>query len=77
MKRLIVGTQKYVDKMNLLDLTLLKFCLGSMGILLGMAVPRRCKKKVAGCTSIIFALTYVPLMAKFFSIVSEETKENC
>lgn len=66
----------YTQRVGLVDLGLLKICLCALGILIGIAVPR--KKKIQ--TSILacgaFAATCLPLLNKFFDISDELTKEQ-
>ena len=40
-------------------------CLLALGLLLGLCVPARHKKKAAIAGGIVFALTYIPLMTDF------------
>ena len=73
MKRLFHYADKYLEKSNWKDLAMVKFCLFSMGIMVGMQLPKE-KKKYAWIGAVaIFVLTYVILMAKFLGIVME----NC
>ena len=37
----------------------------ALGVLLGLAVPGRRKRAAAWAAALVFAATYVPLMAKF------------
>lgn len=69
MKKLIRYSKEYTRKMNLLDFSLLKFCLCSIGVLIGLAVPGQHKKKTAVGASAVFALTYAPLMAKYLASI--------
>ena len=43
----------------------LKFCLMALGLLLGLCVPAKYKKKAAAVGGAVFALTYIPLMTDF------------
>ena len=75
MKKLFGFADVYLARSNWKDLTLIKFCLFSMGLLAGMQIPRKSKKPAGIAAAIVSVLTYVPLMAKFFGIVFEETEE--
>ena len=57
---------RYCKESNWKTLALLKFCLFSMGILVGMLIPQEKKKAVAGVGFAAFMVTYIPLMAKLF-----------
>ena len=75
MKELFAYAQKYKEEINLLDLSLFKVCLVSIGVLIGLSVPKSKKKKVAAASSVLFAFTYAPLMTKFLCTVMDEKKE--
>lgn len=76
MKELFAYAQKYKEEMNLLDLSLFKVCLVSMGVLIGLSVPKSKKKKVAAVSSVLFTFTYAPLVTKFLCTVMEVDKEE-
>lgn len=52
---------------------LLKFCLFSMGLLAGMQVLKKDKKRVRMAASIVFVLTYIPLMMKVLEVVMDKS----
>ena len=60
--------------MNMIDVALLKACLFSMGVLIGIGIPSRCKKKTAAGASMIFAATYAPLMTKYLGVIMNDNK---
>ena len=53
-------------------MAMLKFCLFSIGILAGMKIPIRNKKKAAVLALLVFLITYIPLMTKFVGVVTEK-----
>ncbi len=53
-------------------MTLLKFCLFSIGILVGTSIPSKKKKPVNIIAVIVFLATYIPLMSKFVPILLEK-----
>lgn len=65
MKKLIGYVQGYIKQMNMLDLGLLKLCLLAMGVLLGIAVPKKLRDYIAIAASSIFTGSYVLCMTKF------------
>jgi len=73
---LIKCAQKYKSKMNIMDFALLKICLSSIGVLIGLGVPARCKKSVAAGAGIVFASSYIPLMTKFLSVVMVDVNKK-
>lgn len=72
MKRLFDYADRYVAKSDWKDLTLLKFCLFAMGVLTGMRIPEKNRKQAVRIAAAVFVSTYIPLMAKFFSVITEK-----
>ena len=62
---------RYLKDMDLEDMAALKFCLGSMGILMGIGIPARLKKPVGLVAGLLFVGTYIPLMSKFVDAFHE------
>lgn len=75
MKLLEYGNQ-YAKETDWKDFALVKFCLCSMGIMIGTQVTPKHRKKVIAFSAMVFLITYIPLMAKFFKIVFEKNHEN-
>ncbi len=67
MKRLLDCADHYIQARNWKMLAGLKFCLCSIGILLGILVPGKHKKTAAAGAVGVFLATYIPLMADFLS----------
>lgn len=65
MHRLLKAGDNYLKKMDLEDMAALKFCLLSLGTLLGLGVSHRNKKPVGLLAGMLFLGTYVPLMSDF------------
>ncbi len=59
---------QYCKESTWKTLALLKFCLFSIGIIVGVLLPDACKIPVIIAFSIIFVLTYVPLMLKLYKL---------
>ena len=53
-------------------MALLKFCLFSIGILAGMRIGEKDKKRAGTIALGVFLVTYIPLMAKFIRIAADE-----
>lgn len=71
MKRLLSYADQYLQKSDWTDLGMIKCCLFSIGILAGTYIPEK-KKEYARITSlIVFVVTYVIVMAKFFDVITE------
>lgn len=69
MEKLFGYAEEYIEQSDWKTLAALKFCLASLGMLIGIALPQKCRKCAKIIASVVFAVTYVPLMAKFFRIV--------
>ena len=70
MKKLFSAANRYLETSDWKVIAALKFCLISLGMMVGMQVRPKDKKPVFfGCLG-VFAATYVPLMAKFFRVFS-------
>lgn len=57
---------------NWKDLAMIKFCLAAIGVVIGAFLPEKRRKPAIWISGGIFAATYLPLMAKFFRIVTEQ-----
>lgn len=69
MKRIFASADEFIRQSNWSDLAILKFCLLSLGLLAGMQVTEKCKKPVKITASVVFTLTYIPLMVKYLRIL--------
>ncbi len=75
MKRLFASADEFVQKSDWKDLAILKFCLLSLGLLAGMQIAEKCKKGVRIAASVVFVLTYIPLMTKYLRILIGKGEE--
>ena len=69
MKKLFGFADEYIRQSDWRDLTLVKFCLMSIGLMTGMFIPKEKRKLVLPIAGGVFLLTYVPLMSKLFRII--------
>ncbi|MCQ2448436.1 MAG: permease of phosphate ABC transporter [Oscillibacter sp.] len=69
MKRLLEIGKRYLAESDWKDLALIKFCLCSMGILIGTQVRPKMKNVVIAAAGSVFLMTYATLMAKLFRMV--------
>lgn len=69
MKRIFDSADEFVRQSDWKDIAVLKFCLLSLGLLAGMQIAERCKKGVRIAASVVFVLTYIPLMIKYLGIL--------
>ena len=75
MEKLFGYAEEYIKQSDWRTLAALKLCLASLGILIGMALPEKSRKYVKIIASAVFAVTYVPLMAKFFRIAADKPED--
>ncbi len=76
MKKLFGFADEYLRQSDWRDLALVKFCLMSIGLMIGMFIPKEKRKLVLPIAGGVFALTYVPLMSKFFRIIFSASGEE-
>ena len=63
---------KYCKESDWKILAIVKFCLFSMGIIVGVLLPDRFRNVVLIIFGVVFIITYVHLMSKFFKLLKEE-----
>ena len=63
---------RYAKNSDWTDFALTKFCLFSMGILAGIKVDEKYKKKVGFVAIFVFIVTYIPLMLKMLKMATEK-----
>lgn len=76
MKSLFACADRYLRVCTWKDMALLKFCLASMGTLVGLCVPQRRKAAARTAAGLVFAVTYVPLMIRFFRVAFHGKREE-
>ena len=72
MKKLFGYAEKYIARSDWKDLAMLKFCLFAMGVFAGMRIPVKDRKQAGWIAAAVFSVTYIPLMAKFFSVIMDK-----
>ena len=72
MKKLFDAANQYIETSDWKIIAVLKFCLISLGMMIGMAIGKKAKKPVFLSALGIFAVTYVPLMVKFVQVFRDE-----
>ena len=70
MTKLFEAANRYIETSDWKIIAVLKFCLISLGMMTGMLIPPDQKKGVfLGALGVFFA-AYIPLMAKFFRVLT-------
>lgn len=75
MKRLFASADAFLRESDWKDLAVIKFCLFSIGLLVGLQITEKRKKGVRIAASVVFTLTYIPLMVKYLWILIKAGKE--
>ena len=66
--KLFDKANRYCRESTWKTLAALKFCLFSIGIIVGVLLPDTCRTPVLIIFGIVLIATYIPLMAKFIRI---------
>ena len=72
MKKLFDAANRYIETSDWKLIAVLKFCLISLGMMIGMAINRKNKKPVFFAALGVFVLTYIPLMVKFYKVFTDK-----
>ncbi len=72
MKKLFDAANRYIETSDWKIIAVLKFCLISLGMMVGMQIRPEHKKTVFFGALGVFAAAYVPLMAKFCRVFAEK-----
>ena len=72
MKKLFEAANRYVETSDWKTIAVLKFCLISLGMMLGMLIKPAHKKRVFLGALGVFLVTYIPLMLKLYRVFTEE-----
>ena len=66
MKKLFDYANKYIKSMDWKEFAVFKFCLGSLGLLIGVLLPDSARLYAIVIAAVIFVPTYIYLMIRFF-----------
>jgi uncharacterized membrane protein YoaK (UPF0700 family) len=76
-KKLFDAADRYVAQSNWKDFALVKFCLCAIGVIIGVLLPQSVKTAAFWVALVVFVITYIVLMTKFFRVLlSAPTEEN-
>ncbi len=76
MKKLLAGADEYLNRSTWRDIAVLKFCLLSLGLMIGMEVPEEKKERIRSAAAFLFVVTYIPLMVRYLRILVPMLKQN-
>ena len=74
---LFTSADRYLRASDWKDIALIKLCLFSIGLMLGMQIKDKDKQTVHIGAAALFVVTYIPLMSKYIGVqlVDAEQKE--
>ena len=70
--KLFEAADRYIRTSDWKIIAVLKLCLISLGMMIGMWIRPEHKKSVFLAAAGVFLVTYVPLMVKFFRVFTEK-----
>ena len=68
MKKLFDAANRYIETSDWKTIAVLKFCLISLGMMIGMGINKKDKRSVFLGAVTVFTATYIPLMVKFYKV---------
>ncbi len=68
MKKFFEYADRYIQESDWKVIAALKFCLLSLGICVGLSLPREKKKLIFPIAAAVFIVTWIPLMAKYVKL---------
>lgn len=74
MKKLFEVADRYIGQSDWKTIAVLKFCLISLGLMVGISLRPEHKKPVFFGALGVFLASYIPLMVKFYRVFTQ--KEN-
>lgn len=60
--------KRYFRDAGVLTTALLKFCLLSLGVIIGLFIPDTARTATLIVCAVVFVVTYVPLMVKLYRV---------
>lgn len=69
MKELFQYANDYLKTIDSKDMILIKLCLISLGIIIGINIPKKHRKYVLVIVVFIFIITYIPILTNLISSI--------
>ena len=76
MQKLLNYGNKFAKESTWKDFALIKMCLCAVGVMWGMAVPKKAHKPVAFIAMLVFITTYVPLILKVLRVLDNHSSQE-
>lgn len=74
MEKLISMANQYVKESDWKLIAMLKMCLLSLGLMIGISMPKKHRDMVFTVCMPVFFITYIPMMVKLYRLVKENLK---
>ena len=71
MRYILDYANKYLQESDFKDLAMIKYCLFSTGLFTGTYIPKKYKEYVRIIALVSFIVTSVPIMIKFFKVITK------
>lgn len=72
MKKIFDSADQYCKESDWKTMAALKICVLAMGIIIGMLIPEKSKRKLFPICTGIYGGTVVPLLKKYFDILTRK-----
>ena len=76
MKKLFEAADRYIAASDWKLFAVLKFCLISLGLMIGLSVKKEARRPVLFGAAAVFTATYIPLMVKFYRVFTEKEQRQ-
>lgn len=76
MQRLLDYGDRFAKESTWKDFALIKMCLCAVGVMWGMAVPKKAQKPVAFIANLVFITTYVAIILKVLRVLDDHPSQE-
>ena len=66
--KLFAAANQYLKESDWKTIAMIKFCLCSIGVIIGVLLPPAVKTAALVSAALVFVVTYIPLMLKLYRI---------
>ena len=72
MKRVLDAANRCIEDWSWKEMAVLKVCVGAAGLMAGLLIPRKKRRRCFMIALLVFIVTMVPLAVKFWDAFKEE-----
>lgn len=76
MKKNLEILREYTHRMTIADVALLKLCLAALGVIIGLALPKKHRDTALAIAAPVFGVTYLCSLTRFICGVRRLLKEQ-